>query len=114
MEWDWDWPLPANWPRHTAEKSGWRAKLAEAVPFLCSCPLHMHRVTNMNAEYATSGKRVLVVDDEPGMLRYTRTLLEMDGYHVETMTSGEEVVNRLQSPYPVDLMLVDMAMPGMN
>jgi len=69
----------------------------------------------MKTEYATSGKqKILVVDDEPGMLTYTKTLLEMDNYHVETVTSGEEAVQRLHSPYPVDLMLLDMAMPRMD
>src|SRR5437588_171096 len=69
----------------------------------------------MKTDYATSGKqKILVVDDEPGMLTYTKTLLEMDDYRVETVASGEEAVQRLHSPYPVDLMLLDMAMPRMD
>src|SRR5215467_15421955 len=57
---------------------------------------------------------ILVVDDEPSMLQYTRTLLEMDHYSVETATSGEEAVKRLEAQPPVDLILLDMAMPRMD
>lgn len=61
------------------------------------------------------GKRnILVVDDEVSMLSYTRTLLEMDNYTVETLTSGDQAVKRLESKPPVDLMLLDIAMPGMD
>jgi len=61
-----------------------------------------------------SRRNILVVDDEPSMLNYTRTLLEVDNYRVETVTSGEEALHRLQKNPAFDLMLVDMAMPRMN
>jgi two-component system, NtrC family, response regulator AtoC len=57
---------------------------------------------------------ILVVDDEPSMLNYTRTLLEMDHYGVETATSGEEAVKRLEAKPAIDLILLDMAMPRMD
>jgi len=57
---------------------------------------------------------ILVVDDEPSMLNYTRTLLEMDHYGVETATSGEEALKRLESKPAIDLVLLDMAMPRMD
>src|SRR5262249_13567973 len=57
---------------------------------------------------------ILVVDDEPSMLHYTRTLLEMDHYAVETVASGEEAVKRIESKPPIDLILLDMAMPRMD
>src|SRR5579872_742814 len=62
----------------------------------------------------TKRPNILVVDDEPSMLTYTRTLLEMDHYGVETATSGEEAVRRLESKDAVDLILLDMAMPRMD
>ena len=65
--------------------------------------------------FVTSGKQnVLVVDDESSMLNYMRTMLEMDNYAVETVSSGAEALKRLESKTPVDLMFVDMAMPGMD
>lgn len=57
---------------------------------------------------------ILIVDDEPSMLNYTRTLLEMEHYGIETATSGEEALRRLESKPAVDLMLLDMAMPRMD
>jgi DNA-binding NtrC family response regulator len=62
----------------------------------------------------TKRPNILVVDDEPSMLNYTRTLLEMGHYGVETATSGEEAVKRIGSKPAVDLVLLDMAMPRMD
>jgi len=39
---------------------------------------------------------ILLVDDEPGMLRYIRTLLEVDEHKVQTASTGEEAVERVQ------------------
>ena len=39
-----------------------------------------------------AANNILLVDDEPGMLRYIRTLLEVDDYKVETASTGEEAV----------------------
>jgi two-component system response regulator AtoC len=60
-----------------------------------------------------SRPNILVVDDEPSMLTYTRTLLEASSYSVETASSGAEAIRKIQSAAP-DLMLVDMQMPAMN
>jgi Response regulator containing CheY-like receiver, AAA-type ATPase, and DNA-binding domains len=57
---------------------------------------------------------ILIVDDEPSMLRYTRTLLEVDHYSVETANSGQEAVKRVQEGLSPNLILLDMAMPSMN
>jgi two-component system response regulator AtoC len=56
---------------------------------------------------------ILIVDDEPSMLTYTRALLESSNYAVETASSGEEALRKIQNAAP-DLMLVDMQMPRMN
>jgi len=57
---------------------------------------------------------ILIVDDEPSMLRYTKTLLEVDNYSVETASSGFEAVKRVQEGLTPSLILLDMAMPSMN
>ena len=44
----------------------------------------------------TDTAHILLVDDEPGMLRYIRTLLEVEDYKVETATTGEEALERLK------------------
>src|SRR5258708_2497562 len=57
---------------------------------------------------------ILLVDDEPGMLRYIRTLLEVDDHHVETGGSGGggwEVVQKGLGP---ELVLLDLLMAGID
>jgi two-component system, NtrC family, response regulator AtoC len=58
--------------------------------------------------------KILLVDDEPGMLRYIRTLLEVDDYKVETATTGEEALQRLEKGFQPDLVLLDVLMPGID
>jgi len=57
---------------------------------------------------------ILIVDDEPSMLRYTKTLLEVDNYAVETAGSGFEAIKRVREGLKPSLILLDMAMPSMN
>jgi len=63
---------------------------------------------------ATPAPNILLVDDEPGMLRYIRTLLEVDSYRVETATNGEEALQRVQKGLSPDLVLLDLLMPGID
>jgi DNA-binding NtrC family response regulator len=57
---------------------------------------------------------ILLVDDEPGMLRYIRTLLEVDDHKVETASTGEEALERVQKGLQPDLVLLDLLMPGID
>ena len=57
---------------------------------------------------------ILLVDDEPSMLRYTKTLLEVNHYRIETASTGEEVLERMNRGSAPDLILLDLAMPGMH
>jgi len=57
---------------------------------------------------------ILLVDDEPGMLRYIRTLLEVDDYKVETASTGEEALQRVEKGLRPDLVLLDLLMPGID
>ena len=63
---------------------------------------------------STKSPLIFIVDDEPTMLRYLRTLLEVDGYRVETATNGVEAMQRLQSGAVPDMMLLDVLMPMMD
>ena len=58
--------------------------------------------------------QILLVDDEPGMLRYIRTLLEVDDHKVETASTGEEALERVQKGLRPDLVLLDLLMPGID
>jgi len=58
--------------------------------------------------------KILLVDDEPGMLRYIRTLLEVDDYKVETASTGEEALQHVEKGMVPDLVLLDVLMPGID
>ena len=58
--------------------------------------------------------KILLVDDEPGMLRYIRTLLEVDDHTVQTATTGEEALELVQKGLQPNLVLLDLLMPGID
>jgi two-component system response regulator AtoC len=62
----------------------------------------------------TSAPNILLVDDEPSVLRYTKTLLEIDNYNVETAGSGEEALQRMNRGPAPNLIVLDLVMPGMD
>jgi two-component system KDP operon response regulator KdpE len=57
--------------------------------------------------------RVLVVDDDPQILRTIRTYLTGRGYDVTTAPNGETAVDLL-SAEAVDLVVLDLSLPGMD
>jgi len=57
--------------------------------------------------------RVLVVDDEAGILDSLRRILEREGLDVSVTDSGEEVLAAIRRE-PVDLVLADIMMPKMS
>jgi two-component system response regulator VicR len=60
--------------------------------------------------YGRPAPRILIVDDDPGLLVLLADQLRGDGYEVQTARDGEEALRRLQSGWP-DLLVVDMMMP---
>jgi two-component system KDP operon response regulator KdpE len=56
---------------------------------------------------------VLVVDDEPQILRVIRASLPLRGYEVITASSGEEALNQIGKQAP-DLVILDLVMPEMS
>jgi len=57
---------------------------------------------------------ILVVDDEPSMLGYMRTLLELDSHRVETACSGEDALQRVRRDPQPNVVLLDLLMPGLD
>ena len=56
---------------------------------------------------------VMVVDDEPAIVRLVRAKLQADGYAVITAARGEEALALLDDERP-DLVILDLMMPGMD
>ncbi|MBN1945744.1 MAG: sigma-54-dependent Fis family transcriptional regulator [Bradymonadales bacterium] len=57
--------------------------------------------------------RILVVDDDPHILRTLEIMLTGDGHEVVTAASGERALEQLDLR-PVDIALVDLQLPGMS
>lgn len=58
-------------------------------------------------------KRLLVVDDEPNLLRAVAACLKAEDYEVSTARSGREALLQLAETVP-DLVVSDIRMPGMD
>ena len=58
-----------------------------------------------------SGAKVLVVEDEPKLMRLVRSLLETEGYSVLSAATGEAALEAVELANP-DLMLLDLLLPG--
>src|SRR5579864_1879991 len=59
-------------------------------------------------------ERILVVDDEPSIRKYLGTLLEVDGYQVEAVTSGTEAIQKIENGERPDFIILDVLMPDLN
>jgi adenylate cyclase len=57
--------------------------------------------------------RVLVVDDQPPNIRLLEAILTPRGYDVQAASSGEEALKAIAESH-VDLVLLDIVMPGMD
>lgn len=58
-------------------------------------------------------KRLLVVDDEPNLLRAVAACLKAEDFEVSTARSGNEALMQLAESVP-DLIISDIRMPGMD
>jgi len=60
-----------------------------------------------------STPRILIVDDNPLNLELACDVLELEGFHVTLVDSGEKSIITAQELLP-DMILMDLRMPGMS
>jgi len=60
-----------------------------------------------------NGKKILLTDDEPNILRVVTARLVSQGYQVMTAADGEEALAKARSEKP-DLMLLDVLLPHID
>jgi type II secretory ATPase GspE/PulE/Tfp pilus assembly ATPase PilB-like protein/DNA-binding NarL/FixJ family response regulator len=58
--------------------------------------------------------RVLLVDDEPNVLAALRRVFRWENYEILTAAGGQEALRLLEQGPPVQLVISDFMMPGMN
>src|SRR5258707_14196346 len=66
---------------------------------------------------ATTERRqamIAVVDDDSGFAGYLRTFLALRGYEARSYSRGDEIVAAIRQGEPPDVVLLDVAMPGMD
>src|SRR5881394_3358775 len=69
------------------------------------------------ANSITDGQRpanIAVVDDDSGFAGYLRTFLALRGYEARSYTRGDEILAAIRQGEPPDIVLLDVAMPGMD
>ncbi len=62
---------------------------------------------------ASSEKKILIVDDEPFILKSLTFVLKREGFHVESATDGLEAKEKIKQEKP-DIVFLDIMMPKMN
>ena len=66
-----------------------------------------------NSSCPISKRIILCVDDNPMILQYEKTLLEVSGYTVLAASSGKDAL-RFVTTCAFDLVILDYSMPEMN
>lgn len=69
---------------------------------------------SIEAPRASQGERVLVVEDEPDVRMLVVDVLKELGYRVEVACDSHEALPVLQGVDPVDLLVTDVGLPGLN
>src|SRR5208282_1512302 len=59
-------------------------------------------------------EKILVVDDEPSIRKYLQTLLEVDGFSVQSVASGKEALERVGAGEHPDYIILDVLMPEID
>jgi signal transduction histidine kinase len=105
-----------------AEQSGGRAQIASRLGRGTTVTLLLPRSTvevetraAAEAIRPRSGSgKVLIVDDEPEVREFAATSLRELGYEVAEASGGRVALEMLDRDLPVDLLILDYAMPGMS
>ncbi len=58
-------------------------------------------------------QRILIVDDDPNIVKIVQTNLKATGYEPLTARSGSEALNTIRTKSP-DLVILDLMLPGMD
>jgi two-component system, NtrC family, response regulator AtoC len=59
-------------------------------------------------------EKILVVDDEPSIRKYLQTLLEVDGFDVQSVANGKEALERVGAGERPDFVILDVLMPELD
>ena len=66
-----------------------------------------------DAEHSPTVKRILVVDDEPRMIRFIRMNLDLEGFNVYEAYDGNDALQKVREVMP-DVVILDVMMPKLD
>lgn len=84
-------------------------QILAAVPRLTEV---VERIRTLGTTTEPRPKRILLVEDEPGVRELLRHALARRGYHVEIGCTGDEGLALCESLEPPDLLITDLILPG--
>jgi DNA-binding response OmpR family regulator len=76
--------------------------------YRCSRQHNRREGRRMNRRY-----RILVIDDDPGVIRFVRANLQVEGYEILMAMDGEEAIKAVEMEMP-DLVILDIMVPKMD
>ena len=89
-----------------------REAVKEGVYAVIRKPFDIETIINM-IEKAKNGALLAIVDDDPGICKTMKNVLEKEGYSVTTCATGEEAIS-LARMRPQDIIFIDMKLPVLN
>jgi len=98
------------------------SRVDEGTRFVIYLPVHREEVAPTKSKKMEKGKpnelwgsgTVLLVEDEPMVRSVAERALTRHGYQVITADNGEEALEILGRGEPIDLLISDVVMPGMD
>jgi DNA-binding NtrC family response regulator len=57
---------------------------------------------------------LLIADRNPHIRKFLKREMQAEGYNVQLAKNGREVLNIVYSPMPMDLLIIDLDLPGAN
>ncbi len=90
-----------------------RREREEALSVSLKLDFTREAMTLKRAEVSDPAARILCVDDEPVVLDSFRKILVLDGYSVDTVQTGQEMLGLIQTHH-YDFVFTDLRMPEMD
>jgi len=84
----------------------------DGTPVLTSIKNYASRLIKGNA--TPSQLRLLIVDDEDGVLRYVDRVLSEAGYQTSMAANGAEAIDMVKKLGSIDVLVTDVMMPGIT
>ena len=98
------------------------SKVGQGTRFVIYLPVHREEATTEKSRRGTKAKQnelwgsgtILLVEDEPMVRAVAERALTRHGYTVITADNGEEALDVIGRGEPIDLLISDVVMPGMD